>query len=673
MPIETPVAAARLSWTMSDARTSPLQNGDAPAARANRVAPSGRANQLVVWILLALGLLLMLVSVGEAEQPSASRVDRFNGTMSPGQTVHVENVSGDVVASPGKEFSAVVTLQVYAPTERKAQQVLESTKIVTDHDDEGWSLETHWPGARSGYRGDHRGALCSGCKVIAKYELVIPSGVTAELQTVNGDVRVRDCNGELKLESVNGAIEARGVRSSLEANTVNGRIDASVVAIPREASYALQSVNGPLVLTLPKDAKFDLSASTMNGTISSTFPLPVRDVVIVEPPRGPRGSHGHERRVVVRTDEGDTEVDLRDLENELESAMKDAEVAIEEGVRDGVRDGLREAQRELRHIRVVDPRHEYSGSIGKGGTDVSLETLNGAIVVLAEGTKEENAKRLVSEKRSWVYVEPREPPAPRPPTAPVAPAPPAPVAPAPPAPPAHPVPPEPLEPPALDGEVVRGDVSGDFLSTSTGGSYRVGRVTGRVKILTHSGEIRLGSAGAGADLKSFGGDIIVGPVTGDLKASTAAGDIRVQTVTGSLLADTAGGDVRVERVGGSLDAKTAGGDIVAPRVGGGVRAVTAGGDVRIGALAPSLPGGITVHNSGGDVTLWLPADCKADVELSVTGVDQDETAIRSDFPDLTVSKRSGSQRATAKLNGGGEKIVVRTSSGTIRIRKGSAS
>ena len=499
--------------------------------------------------------------------------------------------------------------------------------------------------------------------------------MTAELQTVNGDVRVRDCNGELNLESVNGAIEARGVRSSLEANTVNGRIDAVVVAIPREASYALKSVNGPLVLTLPKDAKFDLSASTMNGTISSTFPLPVHDVEIVEPARGPRGSHGHERRVVVRTDEGDTEVDLRDLENQLASAMKDAEVAIQEGVREGVQEGVREAQRELRHIRVVGPGHDYSGSIGKGGTEVSLETLNGAIVVLAEGTKEEGAKRLVSEKRSWVYVEPREPcaagaarvpPADRSRRA----APPAAAAPAPPAPLVHPV--EPPEPPALDGEVVRGDVSGDFLSTSTGGSYRVGRVTGRVKILTHSGEIRLASAGAGADLKSFGGDIVVGPVTGDLKASTAAGDIRVQTVTGSLLADTAGGDVRVERVGGTLDAKTAGGDIVAPRVGGGVRAITAGGDVRIGALAPAIPGGITVHNSGGDVTLWLPADCKADVELSVTGVEEDETAIRSDFPDLTVSKRPGSQRATAKLNGGGEKIVVRTSSGTIRIRKGAA-
>lgn len=644
----------RLSIAMNT-RTPPIESLETPSARARRV---------VVWILLALGLLLMLVSAGRADQPapsSASRAETFRGTLRSGQTLHVENVSGDVVATPGKEFSAVVSIQVYAPDPQKAQQALQATKIVTDHDEDGWSLETHFPGAH-GHAGERRGALCSGCKITAKYELVIPPGVTAELQTVNGDVRVRDCDGELKLESVNGVIAATGVRSSLEAQTVNGRIDAVVAAVPREASYALQSVNGTLVLTLPKDAKFDLSASTMNGTISSTFPLPVRDVEIVgaEPPRGAKGGTRHERRVIVRSEDGETEVDLRGLEEELESAMKDAEVAIEEGTRDGVQEGVREAQRELRHIRVMDPRREYSGSVGRGGVEVKLETLNGAIAVLAAGTREENAKRLVSERRSVAFVVPH--PRPIPPVPPVPPVPSAPRVP----------PPDGPEPPMFEGDVVRGDIAGDFLSTTTGGNYRVGRVTGRVRILTHSGEIRLGAAGGGADLKSFGGDIVVGPVTGDLKASTSAGDIRVQTVSGSLLADTAGGDVRAERVGGSLDAKTAGGDIVVPRVGGGIRAVTAGGDVRIGVVSSGIPGGITVHNSGGDVTLWLPADCKADVDLSVTGTDEEDTAIRSEFPDLMVSKRPNSQRATAKLNGGGEKIVVRTTSGSIRIRKGTA-
>ena len=52
------------------------------------------------------------------------------------------------------------------------------------------------------------------------------------LQTVNGDVKVRDLDGEVKLESVNGMIEvARASVSSLEAQTVNGSIDAVAQAV----------------------------------------------------------------------------------------------------------------------------------------------------------------------------------------------------------------------------------------------------------------------------------------------------------------------------------------------------------------------------------------------------------------------------------------------------------
>jgi len=67
----------------------------------------------------------------------------------------------------------------------------------------------------------------------------------------------------------------------------------------------------------------------------------------------------------------------------------------------------------------------------------------------------------------------------------------------------------------------------------------------------------------------------------------------------------------------------------------------------------------------------LPADCRAEVDLEVTGTDDedDESSIRADFPGLSVTRRPGTQRMTGTINGGGEKIVVRTSSGTIRLRK----
>ena len=239
----------------------------------------------------------------------------------------------------------------------------------------------------------------------------MPPGVTADLKTVNGDVRVKDLDGELTLGSVNGAIDARGVHRSLEAQTVNGSIDAASRALSAEDSVALQSVNGSVTLMLPKDAQFELSAATMNGTIASSFPLPKQPLL---PGRAGGGdlprSHGKKSRQIVVTDEdGDTStVDLDQLDQELDDSMKDVEREIrdaEKEIREREKD-IRAINREIRTIRIADPHREYSGSIGKGGASVHLQTLNGTVLLLAAGTKEADARPLVSDRREFVVTVP---------------------------------------------------------------------------------------------------------------------------------------------------------------------------------------------------------------------------------------------------------------------------
>ena len=420
----------------------------------------------------------------------------------------------------------------------------------------------------------------------------------------------------------------------------------------------------------------------MNGRIASTFPLLPRGSIAEvreykssrtgeKTPKPDKGAKSGP--YVVEDEDGETRVvDLSELDQELSDSMRELEVSIEQGMTEDMNG---EIETPLRHIRVPNPHREYTGSIGKGGAQIHMQTLNGAVLLLAAGTKDANAKPLVSERSSFIVTVPRVRVRVAPAGAPVAPVPPVPPAPhaahAPPAPPLAPL--APIAPlPDMEGEIVRGNIAGDFLSTSTEASYRIGNIAGRARLLTHSGEIQVGSVGGGAELKTFGGDVVVGAVTGDLKASTMAGDIRSGAVTGSALADTAGGDIVIEGVGGNLDAKTAGGDIVVARVGGAVRAVTSGGDVRIGVSSNDIKGGVTIHNSGGNVTLTLPPGCKADVELSVSGAEEEEQAIRSEFPNLAISKRPGSQRATLSLNGGGEKVFVKTSSGMIRLKKGTS-
>src|SRR4029077_5739859 len=170
-----------------------------------------------------------------------------------------------------------------------------------------------------------------------------------------------------------------------DAQTVNGGIQATATAAAAGQSLALQSVNGTIALTLAKDARVDFPASTMNGSIASSFPLPVRALPASgRAGRGPRG-----RSIVVQDEDGGTsDVDVEELEREIEQSMKEAQEQAQEAAEQGAQEqeeARRDAQRQIRHverqIHIVDPRREYTGSLGKGGASIEMTTLNGTVLL----------------------------------------------------------------------------------------------------------------------------------------------------------------------------------------------------------------------------------------------------------------------------------------------------
>ncbi len=624
------------------------QNAD---SRGSRTEVEARA----LWVLLAAGLFLLAAAAlsGGEPGPTVSRTDRFQATLAPGSTVRIENVNGDVVATRGAAFSAVVTTTVTAPDRSRAEEFLGRTRVDQSSDGKEYRLETVWPGASGSHAREHRRAPspCRDCRIVSRYELTLPPGASASLRTVNGEVRVRDVDGNLEVQSVNGNVQVAGAQRSLDAQTVNGRVEAAGLALPEGASWQLQTVNGAVVATLPGNARFDWSASTLSGAIASTFPLPAgrTDETIATPSPNPPMRHRRARVILPPQEGGEDLIDTEELAREVEESLREAEFEVRQ-------------ETGSRQLRIVLPERRYAAQVGGGGPKVHASTLNGDITLLAAGTSEADAKPLVLGHRAISVTVPRiEVSAPRviviPKVRVDA---------------EHPDVETP-EPDATDeDEIVRGDVAGDFFSTSNA-SYRVGNVSGRVKILTHAGEVKVASAGSGAEIKTFGGDIRLGPVKGDLKAHTLAGDVRAGAIVGSATVDTSGGDIRIARIGGSAIARTGGGDIVLPGVGGGVTAETGGGEVRIVLLARQPKGGVTVRNAGGDVVLTVPSDFQADLDLQVedTG-DTEDVLIRTDFPGISVTRGEDTQRASGSLNGGGPRVSVRTSSGSIRLRRGPA-
>src|SRR5262249_51928275 len=163
--------------------------------RAGRFA---RSESPALWIALFAGLLILLaaaISRADSGAFSTTRTDRFTATLSPGTNLRVENVSGDVVATPGRSFSAVVTITVTAPTQERANEILAESRVAQSQDGADYSLETRWPDSRrsKGRRssGDRRGrgGARGGCKKSARAAPVSSPGGPGMLSPAHGGGR----------------------------------------------------------------------------------------------------------------------------------------------------------------------------------------------------------------------------------------------------------------------------------------------------------------------------------------------------------------------------------------------------------------------------------------------------------------------------------------------------
>ncbi|MCW8108878.1 DUF4097 domain-containing protein [Alteromonas ponticola] len=145
------------------------------------------------------------------------------------------------------------------------------------------------------------------------------------------------------------------------------------------------------------------------------------------------------------------------------------------------------------------------------------------------------------------------------------------------------------------------------------------------------------------DLDTAGGKIeITDLLIGDIEARTSGGAIKIASVKGDVQLHTSGGSIHTEDVEGEIDAHTSGGSIKV-------------------AFAKQFTKDATLDTSGGSIVASLPADIRMDLDASTSG-----GRVKSEFDvDGRVKKRS----IEGKVNGGGPKLTLHTSGGSIRIEK----
>ncbi len=197
---------------------------------------------------------------------------------------------------------------------------------------------------------------------------------------------------------------------------------------------------------------------------------------------------------------------------------------------------------------------------------------------------------------------------------------------------------------------------------TAGGSIAIAELAGEVRAHTSGGSLKFGVIDGPVTCKTAGGSIRIASAAGVVDAHTSGGSVSVDEAKAPATLGTSGGSIRVKQARAALKADTSGGSIELGEVGAGVEATTSGGSIRAGFVrAPES--NCRLATSGGSVRVTLPADANLNVDARTSG-----GRVTCDLP-VTVQGEVKRNELVGRLGSGGPLLQLRTSGGSISIRK----
>ena len=200
-----------------------------------------------------------------------------HGALAANGRVSLDNINGDVQISGWNRNE----VQIDAVKTARDQQRLDNISIDVNTTNNSVAITTHYPEHTNNNPGS------------VHYTLHVPQNATLEkIDLVNGSLTVQKITGSIDANLVNGKVHASDLTGEADLATVNGVIEADYASLNGVRAIKLKSVNGTLELTLPQSPNADVTASSMNGSISTDFPLSVKGHFIGKSISGTLGSGG---------------------------------------------------------------------------------------------------------------------------------------------------------------------------------------------------------------------------------------------------------------------------------------------------------------------------------------------------------------------------------------------
>ena len=214
--------------------------------------------------LFSVSLLAALLATAFAMTASAQVTEEFHRTvpLSANGRIALDNINGNVTIA-GWERNEV---QIDAVKKASNQQKLDEARIEVDGSGDSVHIRTRYPEGRT-----------NNNPATVTYQLRVPRVARLDsISLVNGSLDVSQVSGDIKADLVNGKANAHDLAGRAELSSVNGTINAYYRTLDNVTGIELKSVNGSVRLGLPSSPNADVRVSTVNGGITTDFPLQVQ-------------------------------------------------------------------------------------------------------------------------------------------------------------------------------------------------------------------------------------------------------------------------------------------------------------------------------------------------------------------------------------------------------------
>ena len=252
--------------------------------------------------------LMVAAATAVITAPAAAQDFNWRGRVSAGQWFEVKGVIGSVRAVAGTGSEIVIEATKTAKRDDPDEVEIE----VVPHSG-GVTVCAVYPQGRNREPNDcqpgNKGrSNANNNDVTVNFVVRVPRGVNFAGRTVMGDVDINGLTGDVRAHSVNGSVRV-STTGLAQASTVNGSIDVSMGRADWDDILEFETVNGGIILELPGAVDMEVHASTVNGSISTDYPLTVRGRFSNKRLTGTVGRGG--RELALGTVNGDIELRRR--------------------------------------------------------------------------------------------------------------------------------------------------------------------------------------------------------------------------------------------------------------------------------------------------------------------------------------------------------------------------